>query len=228
MHVGLIPDGNRRYMRRARINGLEEAYRMGISRFYDFVEWCYQLGVKEITIYSLSVENLQNRSQEELNILLNLFVENAVSALDDPRIHDKEIRVNFCGDREYLVENAGENGKELNEKLKKLEKKTINYEGMDLNLAIAYGGRQEILNAVNEMIREDQEINQENLEKNLWVQSYPDLIIRTSEARLSNFLLWQSAYSELYFVDKLWEEFDKPDLEEIINDFQDREQRYGR
>ena len=228
MHVGIIPDGNRRYMKKIGIDDLEKAYRLGIDRFYDLVEWCDELGVNEVTIYTLSLENLENRDMEELYILMNLFAENTMKVLSDERMHDREIKVNICGNREYLTEYFGERGVELNEKFNKLEDKTSDYGGMKLNLAIAYGGRQEIINACQMIMNNGGEFSEETIQEHLWIKSNPDLIIRTSESRLSNFLLWQSAYSELYFVDKLWEEFKRDDLVDVLEDFGDREKRFGR
>jgi len=228
MHVGIIPDGNRRYMKKIGIDDLEKAYRMGIDRFYDLVEWCDELGVNEVTMYTLSLENLENRGMEELYILMNLFAENTLKVLSDERMHNREIKVNICGNREYLTEYFGERGVELNEKFNKLEEKTRDYGGMKLNLAIAYGGRQEIINACQMIMNNGGEFSEETIQEHLWIKSNPDLIIRTSESRLSNFLLWQSAYSELYFVDKLWEEFKRDDLVDVLEDFGDREKRFGR
>ena len=228
MHVGIIPDGNRRYMKKIGIDDLEKAYRMGIDRFYDLVEWCDELGVNEVTMYTLSLENLENRGMEELYILMNLFAENTLKVLSDERMHNREIKVNICGNREYLTEYFGERGVELNEKFNKLEEKTRDYGGMKLNLAIAYGGRQEIINACQMIMNNGGEFSEETIQEHLWIKSNPDLIIRTSESRLSNFLLWQSSYSELYFVDKLWEEFKRDDLVDVLEDFGDREKRFGR
>ncbi|MEA1925108.1 MAG: polyprenyl diphosphate synthase, partial [Candidatus Altiarchaeota archaeon] len=224
----IIPDGNRRYMRKTGIDDLEKAYRLGIDRFYDLVEWCDDLGVGEVTIYTLSLENLENRGMEELYILMNLFAENTMKVLSDERMHNREIKVNICGNREYLTEYFGERGVELNQKFNKLEDKTEGYGGMKLNLAIAYGGRQEIINACQMIMNNGGEFTEESIQEHLWIKSYPDLIIRTSESRLSNFLLWQSAYSEFYFVDKLWEEFQRDDLVDVLEDFRDREKRFGR
>ncbi len=228
MHVGIIPDGNRRYMKKTGIGDLEKAYRLGIDRFYDLVRWCDELGVNEVTIYTLSLENLENRGMEELYILMNLFAENTMRVLSDERIHDREIKVSICGNREYLTEYFGDRGVELNQEFHKLEEKTRDYGGMKLNLAIAYGGRQEIINACRMIMNNGGEFTEESIQEHLWIKSYPDLIIRTSESRLSNFLLWQSAYSELYFVNKLWEEFQRDDLVDVLEDFNGREKRFGR
>ncbi|OYT26756.1 MAG: di-trans,poly-cis-decaprenylcistransferase [Candidatus Altiarchaeales archaeon ex4484_96] len=228
MHVGIIPDGNRRYMKKTGIVDLEQAYRLGIDCFYNTIEWCDDLGIDEVTIYTLSLENLKNRSTEELFILMNLFAENTLRVLKDERMHKRKVKVSICGNRDYLVEFFGEKGVNLNQKFNKLENKTHQYDGMKLNLAIAYGGRQEIINACQRIQNNGGEFSEEAIQEHLWIKSYPDIIIRTSESRLSNFLLWQSAYSELYFVDKLWEEFAREDLVKVLKDFKDRDKRYGR
>ncbi|MBD3389045.1 MAG: di-trans,poly-cis-decaprenylcistransferase [Candidatus Altiarchaeales archaeon] len=230
MHVGLIPDGNRRFMAKQHIRNLLKSYDMGINKFYDFLEWCYDLRVGEVTIYALSLENIVNRDRREIDTLFKVFNRHAKKGVKDKTLHEKEVRVNVCGDRDYILNHS--QNTELAEKmitnLGKLEDATRDYGKFTLNLAIGYGGRQEVLNAVKSMVDQGVEINEENLKDNLWVKSYPELIIRTSEDRLSNFLLWQSAYSEIYFVPKLWQEFQQPDLVEILDDFNSRERRYGR
>src|SRR3989338_889964 len=198
MHIALIPDGNRRYMKRKGILNLRESYRKGIAKFYDFLDWCSKLNVKEVTIYALSLENMENRSPEEIETLVSVFSNQANDALKDERIHKNSIHINVCGDREYIVKKCGNPaGKELIGNLNKLEDATRENSNMTLNLTIAYGGRQEIINSVKNIVGKKMEINEDNIKNNLWVRDYPDIIIRTAEDRLSNFLLWQSAYSEI-------------------------------
>ena len=228
MHIGLIPDGNRRFMRRKGIHDLEESYRRGIEKFHQFMEWCIELGVRGLTIYALSIENIKNRSYREVNTLLNLFSDYALSSLEDERIHKNGVRINFCGDRESLSSFGNPTGKRVVENMNRLENRTKDYKNFKLNIALAYGGRQEIIHAVRKVINSGLELNEENLRENLWVKDYPDIIIRTAESRLSNFLLWQCAYSEIYFIDKLWQEIEKDDLIEVLNDYNARERRFGR
>ena len=230
MHVGLIPDGNRRFMANRQIGSLLKSYDMGINKFFDFLDWCYDLKVNEVTLYALSLENLQNRGREEIDTLFRVFNKHAKKGLSDKNLRDKQVRVNMCGDRKALI--AQSKNKKLAEEmvgsLEKLEDATKGNLNFTLNLAIGYGGRQEILNAVQAMVDGGMEINEDNLRANLWVKDDPDIIIRTSEERISNFLLWQSAYSEIYFVQKLWQEFQKEDLVQILSDYEGRERRYGR
>ena len=230
MHVGLIPDGNRRFMSKKHISNLLKSYDMGINKFYDFLEWCYDLGVNEVTLYALSLENLVNRDKKEVETLFKVFNEHAKKGLEDKNLHEKEARVNVCGDKDFLLKNSPNQklAEEMVGNLNRLEEATADYSKFTLNLAIAYGGRQEVLNAVKNIVSEGAEVNEENLKKNLWVKDYPEIIIRTSEDRISNFLLWQSAYSEFYFVPKLWQEFDQQDLAKILEDYNGRERRYGR
>ncbi len=228
MHIGIIPDGNRRYMRKNVISDLKESYYMGIKKFYDFVEWCIDLGVKETTVYALSIENLKNRSKFEINLLLKLFASQAMDLLKSDMIRKNKVHINICGNREYLADKINPLGSDVIKNLSKLENLTKDYSNFTLNLAIAYGGRQEIINSVNKIINDGLEVSEENIEKNLWVRTYPDIIIRTAESRLSNFLLWQSAYSEIYFVDKLWQEFEKSDLIKIVENYNLKERRFGR
>ena len=226
MHIGLIPDGNRRFMARNHIMSLLKSYDLGIKKFYDFLQWCSDLSVKEVTIYALSTENILSRGKSEVKTLYSVFNKHAINAVSERRLHDGGISVKVIGDLDMISDDP--DGARMVSNLKKLEDATAKYTDFRLNLAIGYGGRQEIVNAVRKTLEKGLDITEENISDNLWLSSYPDIIIRTSEERLSNFLLWQSAYSEIYFVDKLWQEFEKPDLESILEKYRDKERRYGR
>jgi len=230
MHIALIPDGNRRFMEKRGIGNLLDSYQMGIQRFYDFLEWCVDLGVSEVTIYALSTENITNRTREEIEILLRVFLEEITKAIHDRRLDENGIGIKVCGDLNYLNNGVAnpQLARKLLSNLMTLEEKTKNYNKLRVNLAIAYGGRQEIIHAANFVVKEGLPLTEENLRRYLWIPNYPDIIIRTAEERLSNFLLWQSAYAEIYFVPKLWQEFTREDLEAIINDYNHRERRFGR
>jgi len=230
MHIGLIPDGNRRYMKKKGILNLAKSYKMGVKRFYDFLEWSMDLGANEVTIYALSSENIENRDKLEIKTLFTVFSKQAQDALKDPRIHKNRVHIKVCGNLDYLKDKAGDSrlSKKLLENLSKLEEVTKDYDGTTLNLAIAYGGRQEILNAAQKVSEQGLPFTEDNFRRNLWVKDDPDIIIRTAEDRLSNFLTWQSAYSEIYFPEKLWQEFTKEDLSEIVKDYKDRERRFGK
>ncbi len=230
MHVALIPDGNRRFMAKKHIENLLNSYDLGIGKFYDFLKWCHDLGVDEVTIYALSLENLESRGEKELETLYTVFKKHALKGQTDKDLHERKIKISVCGDLDYLVEKS-KNRKlaaEMAANLRKLEEATKDYTDFKVNLAIAYGGRQEIIAAAKKTADSGLEVNEENIRSNLWIKSYPDLLVRTSESRISNFMLWQLAYSEIYFVDKLWQEFEKADLEKILLDFKERDRRYGR
>ncbi|HHQ44990.1 MAG TPA: di-trans,poly-cis-decaprenylcistransferase [Candidatus Altiarchaeales archaeon] len=229
MHIGLIPDGNRRYMAKRGINNLSKSYDMGIERFHEFLQWCIKKDVDEVTIYALSLENIESRSDSEIETLVGVFNEHALEALNDPRIHESKVRINVCGNLDAIKGiDGGMMASKMLENLKNLVESTRGYGALKLNLAIGYGGRQEILHAAKKISENNEEYTEENFKKYLWVGGYPEIIIRTSESRLSNFLTWQSAYSEIYFVDKLWQEFSEEDLDGILEDFNARERRFGR
>ena len=225
MHVGLIPDGNRRYMKNEDID-LKSAYLQGINKFYDFLEWCVDLGVDDVTIYALSIENIERRSEEELYVLFDIFSKSAEDALNDERIHKNRIRINVCGNKEII--SVKENGSNLLDSMNELEASTRNYSEHKLNLAIGYGGRQEIINAAASALDNGLELNPENISKFLWVKDEPDIIIRTGEHRISNFLLWQGAYSEIYFADKLWPDFQREDLMKAIKMYSSIDRKFGK
>jgi len=219
-HIALIPDGNRRW---ADGKGMVpwEGHAAGIKRFRDFLEWCYEVGVEEVTAYSLSKENLKKRTHKEVEFLFELFEENLYDVLKAPEVKEKEMRVKFLGDLDPLPES-------VRELILEVESKTKNFCKRKLNLCINYSGREEILNAVNELAKSGAPVNEKNFEKSLWVRSYPDLLIRTAEHRISNFLLWQSAYSEIFFSPKLFPNFSRDDFMEAIKQYNQTQRRYGK
>ena len=230
-HIGIILDGNRRW---SKIMEFDRAkgHQMGADIAEDLLNWIYDLGIKITTVYVLSNENL-NRDTNELENIYSLLEDKLIGLYNDRRIHDKQIRVKSIGEFNKLPER-------LQDILRKLETRTENYENMYLNIAIAYGGQQELIDAIRKIatsIKENKieinDIDEKIIEANLYTahlpQAEPDLILRTSgEKRLSGFLLWQSAYSELIFVDIFWPEFRKIDLMRAIRTFQKRARRYGK
>lgn len=221
-HVGIIMDGNGRW---AEIRGLPriEGHRRGAERAKEIAEISLELGVKCLTMYAFSTENWQ-RPQREVSMLmkiLELYLKNELSDLID-----KGIVFRTIGETWRLPEN-------IQSLIKEAEEKTVSNKGMTLVAALSYSSRNEIVRAVKRIMNSG--IKQEEISENL-LNSHldttdlmpPDLIIRTSgERRLSNFLLWQSAYSELYFTDTLWPDFDKEEFMLAIQDFQGRERRFG-
>ncbi|MHB8566596.1 MAG: polyprenyl diphosphate synthase [Nitrososphaerales archaeon] len=230
-HIAIILDGNRRWASNKsaeRVLG----HIAGANTAEELLEWCHEIGIETITLYLLSTENLE-RSADELNELFELFQDRLSKLLSDERITRFRIRVKALGSLELLTPG-------LRGVLEKIEEKTADYSDAFLNIAIAYGGRAEIVDSVKkiaELVKEGKleprDIDQKTIEQSLYTSHLPnpdpDLVIRTSgEERLSGFLLWQSAYSELVFLDEYWPDFRKIDLMRAVRTFQKRSRRYGR
>lgn len=230
-HIGIILDGNRRWASRM---GLDpwKGHEQGAQKLEDFLDWCGEIKkIRTITVYVFSTENFK-RSQKEVIEILRLLKEYLTGLLQDERIVKNEIRIKMLGRIQMLP-------REFQDLIRKLEKKTEHYNKHFFNFAIAYGGRTEIIDAVRTIAREVKEgklvlegIDERVIEKHLYTahlpKSSPDLIIRTSgEIRLSNFLTWQGAYSELCFVDVYWPDFRKLDLLRAIRMYQKRQRRFG-
>ncbi len=232
-HVAIIPDGNRRW---ARIQGLDASagHAYGYEKLKQVIEWLLDLGVKTITIYALSYENCLKRSKQELDHLFNLAKKGLEELLHSDLIYRYRVKVKVIGRLEIVP-------RDVIEMIEKVENATRDFNERFLNIAICYGGRQDIVDAVKK-IAEDvlkgrisiSDINEELLVKylstaHLGELSDPDLVIRTSgELRVSNFLLWQIAYSELYFCDVFWPAFRRIDLLRAIRSYQQRERRFGK
>ncbi len=220
MHIGIILDGNRRFAKRI----MEEPWKgheKGAKKVEELLDWCKELEIKELTLYCFSLENF-NRSKKEVSFLMNLFKKEFKKLEDDERIKENKIKIKFIGEKELL-------DKELQRIMERIEQKTKKYHNHIINFAIAYSGRREILHAVKKIIKEKKKINEENLQKCLWLNDEPDLIIRTGgDKRTSNFLPWQSTYSEWIFLDKMWPEITKSDLKSAIKEFKSRERRFGK
>ncbi|NJE60808.1 polyprenyl diphosphate synthase [Thermococcus sp. 21S7] len=228
-HVAIIMDGNRRWARK-----LEKppwyGHLFGSQKLEEILEWCRELGIRTLTVYAFSTENFR-RTPEEVNALMNLFEEKFRELLKDERVHRYEIRVNVLGRRELLPENVRKAAEEA-------EKATRKYGNYTLNIALAYGGRSEIADAVRDIVRDalagkikPEDVDEELIKEYLYYPNMPDpdIVIRTGgEERISNFLLYQIAYSELFFVDVYFPEFRKIDFLRIIREYQKRQRRFGR
>lgn len=229
-HIAIILDGNRRW---ASVKNLHPwfGHEKGAAAVEQLLAWCLKLGVKSLTLYALSTENLQ-RPQKEIDEIMRIVVERFRKILTDPRIHENKVCVKVIG-RTSLLPDV------LQSLIKEVEKSTKPYNRHFLNVALAYGGRAEIVDAAKQIAQKVtsgkldlEKINEKTFEKYLYTshlpQQEPDLIIRTSsEERLSGFLLWQAAYSELCFLDVYWPDFRLIDLLRTIRTFQKRKRRFG-
>ncbi len=223
-HLGIIIDGNRRW---ARERGLPtfEGHRRGFNKVKEITKWSKDRGIKILTLYCFSTENW-NRSEREVSYLMRLLSQ-GLNKKEVKRICKEGIKIQIIGQTERLP-------KYLQKSIKEAEEFTQNNNKMILNLAISYGGRAEIVKAVKKIIKEKIPLNQIDENKigdYLYTSSLPDpdLIIRTGgEQRVSNFLIWQVAYSELYFCKKYWPDFTEKDLDEVLQDFVHRQRRFGK
>ncbi len=210
----------------------EKGHLKGADAVENLLDWCEELDIKIITLYALSAENM-NRSDGELSDLYELIFTRLEKLFNDPRIHRNKMRVKAIGRTELLPD-------QIKNILKQLDDVTKNYDRHFLNIALAYGGQNELVDAIKKIgmkIKDGtlnvEDINKEEIESNLYTshlpQSSPDMILRTSgEKRLSGFLMWQSAYSELVFMDIFWPEFRKIDLMRAIRTYQERKRRIGK
>jgi undecaprenyl diphosphate synthase len=222
-HIVLFPDGNRRWAKERNMHTLE-GHKKGYENLLDFSEWCKNRGVKTLTAFGFSTENW-NRSPEEVTYLMKLLENCLVDNLE--RYQKDGVRVRVIGQRDRLP-------KSLQEAIEKTEKTTKNNDKLFLNLAISYGGKWDILNAVKNIIKEGidpDKIDEKVFEEHLSTAGLPapDFIIRAGgEMRMSNFVLWQAAYSELYFCPKYWPEFSEHDLDTALQEFDRRQRRFGK
>ena len=230
-HIGIILDGNRRWAQNQRLS-VELGHTQGADVVERLLDWCHEIGIKSITLYVLSMENLQ-RSAEEVSELYRLIEERLKRLLTDERIYRYKVRVKGIGKLDLLPES-------MREILAEVERKTAGFEGHFLNIAVAYGGRAEITDSVRRIAEDVKEgklspedITEDTISGRLYTaylpNPEPDLIVRTSgEERMSGFLLWQGAYSELVFLDVYWPAFRKIDLLRAVRTFQRRQRRLGR
>jgi len=226
-HIAIIMDGNGRWAR-AHGQPRHAGHRAGVKTTRNIVEAVAERGIKTLTLFAFSSENW-NRPTEEVSSLMSLFIEVLKREVDS--LDKNGIRIRFIGAREQL-------SKRLQKMLLAAEEKTAANDRMDLVLAVAYGGRWDIAQAVRKIAKEIEagamtpaEITEEDIASRLSLAglSPPDLLIRTGgERRISNFLLWDMAYSELYFTDTLWPQFDGSDLDEALAFYARRQRRFGR
>lgn len=226
--VAIIMDGNGRWAEKRRLPRVM-GHNAGMKAMREIVSTASQLGVKFLTVYAFSTENW-NRSDEEINGIFKLLIKYVDSELD--KIAKNNVKINILGDRERLAQ-------KVNEKIEQAIKRTEKNDGLIFNIALNYGGRDEILRSVKSVCQEVKsgvlqidDIDADKFEKHLYTGELgvkdPDLIIRTSgEIRISNFLLWQLAYSEMIFVDVLWPDFTPDIFKKTIMEYQRRSRRFG-
>ena len=228
-HVSIIMDGNRRFAWGKDLDkGVGHAY--GKEKLKEVMDWILDLKIPYFTVYALSTENLKERSEAELEGLFDLYVAGLNEIADDSRIHENGVKVQAVGRLSLLPDR-------VREALKNAESRTEDYSEFLFTICMAYGGREEIVDAVRDVAMAHAEgeisvemIDQQQISSRLYTSNLPDpdLVIRTSgEERVSNFLLWQIAYSELHFTDVHWPSFSKTDLYEALDSYQMRRRRYG-
>ncbi len=225
-HIAIIMDGNGRWAKNRNLNRIA-GHRKGAETLVNIINACKELNVKVLSVFGFSSENW-NRPEEEVSGIMDIFVE--FFKRNIPYIIKEKIKVTHTGVISQLP-------KKVQKAIQKITSLTNNYEGPILNIAFNYGGRQEIVDSTKKiatLVKEGSlnttEINENTIRNNLYHPEIkePDLLIRTSgELRISNFMLWQLAYSELWFTKTLWPDFSKKELVEAIYDFQKRERRFG-
>ena len=225
-HIAIIMDGNGRWAKKRSLNRIA-GHRTGIKKAKEVIRSCRELGIEVLTLYAFSTENWK-RPQREIKALMALL--KRFLRAEGKELIENNIRLNTIG-------NIADLPKDVSQVLQEVMQKTKRNTGMVLNAALSYSGRDEIIRAVKKIIGHVQQgemttkqINEENFSQYLFTSGLPDpdLLIRTSgELRISNFLLWQMAYTEIYVTDILWPDFNKNNLIDAIADYQKRERRYG-
>ncbi|MBI2145165.1 di-trans,poly-cis-decaprenylcistransferase [Candidatus Woesearchaeota archaeon] len=230
-HVAIILDGNRRFAKKLMMKPWM-GHEWGKKKVEALLDWAVELGIRELTLYAFSVDNF-NRPREEFDYIIRLFREMCGQLKSDPRLQEKGkklgIRVRFLGRIEMFPQ-------DITQLMREIMEKTSANTGLVVNLCMAYGGRQEIADAAKMMAADVEsgklsakDVNDDTLKRYLYMSDDPDIIIRTGgEQRLSGFLLYQSSYAELFFLGKMWPEFEKADLIACIEEFKQRERRFGK
>jgi undecaprenyl diphosphate synthase len=223
-HIAIIMDGNRRW---ARGRGLadKKGHEAGAQALEDLIEPAAKMGIKTITVYALSTENIQERAKREVSTIFYILRSNFKSKLK--KLVEKGVRVDILGEMEGLP-------KSIRLIIEDLRKTYIANEAIKVNVALNYGGKKELIEAIKDLVKqgvEVEKINEKLLEKHLYTKGDPDpeLVIRTGgRIRLSNFLLWQTAYSELYFTTVLWPDFSPEELKKAIIWYQNQQRNFGK
>ena len=230
-HIGIILDGNRRFAAQL-MKKPWMGHRYGLMKTREALQWACEAGIKYITAYTLSLENITSRPKRELKLILAYIGKEADNILKDTNhvVHRFSVNVRFIGRTNILPDG-------LQKKISLVEKKTSHYNKHYLSMAVAYGGQQELVDAMKNILKKclkgvirPSDLNESIIKAHLYTngQPYPDMIFRTGgEKRLSNFMPFQSAYSELIFTDKKWPELTKEDFEAALEEFSERKRRFG-
>ena len=222
-HIAIIMDGNRRWAKEKHLPSAM-GHQKGVDSLRSTMRLFDRFGIKYLTVYAFSTENW-NRKKEEVEFLMGLLAKTLLNELDD--MHKENVRIRFLGDLTKLSKN-------LVDIVKNAENKTKDNTGVNLNIAFNYGSRDEITNALKAIIQEglkSEDITEDTISNHLYTKDIPDpdLLIRTGgEKRISNYLLWQLAYSEIYVTDTYWPEFDENELSKAIVEFEHRNRRFGK
>ncbi len=226
--IAIIPDGNRRWAKK-RLLPAASGHLEGANTFKKIIRACADRGIEYLTFYAFSTENWK-RSEQEVGALMNIFTDFMEKYIGDPDDGGREVRLRVIGDRKGLSERI------LGD-IERIEELTENKKGITVNICISYGGRDEITSSVRKLCRKCAEgkldpeaVDEKMIGEGLFAPDTPDpdLLVRTSgELRISNFLLWQAAYSELYFTDCFWPDFDEKELDKALREFGRRKRRFG-
>ncbi len=222
-HIAIIMDGNRRWAKKRGLTA-HEGHKAGVETLANIVDHCEKLGIKTLTVYTLSTENWRKRTKKEVKGIFDLLIKIVKDKKDE--YARRGVRMAVLGDINAFPE-------KVKKALREIAKVVIKNETMRVNLALNYGGRDEIVRAVQKIVKEGikpKEINEEVIANHLYTngQRDPDLIIRPGgEQRLSNFLLWQMSYSEIYFTDVLWPDFTPAELDKALAEYARRQRRFG-
>ena len=232
-HIAIILDGNRRHAERKGLTDPATIYQVGASKLDEVLDWCAAYGIPAVTLWVLSTDNF-NRPVNEVSGILAAIEAKMQALASDPQIHSRRVRIQAIGKLDRLPQST-------TAAIQAARDATASYDGLVLTIAVAYGGRAEIVDAVRALLEAERcrgaslddaiaQINADAISRHLYMAGVPDpdLIIRTSgEVRLSGFLLWQSAYSEFYFTDVLWPAFRKIDFLRAVRAYQERRRRFG-
>lgn len=219
--IGIIMDGNRRWAKKNNLPTLE-GHKKGYEKLKDVLSWCDEEGIRDLVVYGFSTENW-NRAKEEVDYLMNLL--KTILVEESKEMKKRGGRIKIIGEKERF-------SKEIQEAIERAEEETKDGK-TTLWLALSYGGRAEIIQAVKNLIKKDtrpEDVSEKTIGEELWTSGMPDpdLIIRTSgEKRLSGFLPWQGVYSELFFIDNYWPAFSREDFGSVLEEYGERERRFG-